>query len=688
MLAQDVRHGAGFLDAEVSGYFTFAAIGGDGGIVNQWVACGDVTEQNATLAYSLQVKPEHHQHTECPEFAGQHDGGVCVNIYDPDTGAMLFPIGSCLTVDADGGSGLRRFAPQMAPAKDGGVWISWTSRGAGYVRYISQQGEMGGEYRVGSGARANVCVDSQGLLHVVYSDGTLQYRKLQTSHISLTSPQGRTTDRTPTFTWDAPEGATDIMLYYWPKGQPDAPVSTNVTGTSAWTPTADLAPGYYMWSLEATMNGKESQGDAEFYIPPPPPVLTVPLTRLDATNTMPTFVWEASEGAAWYNVQVMKNSYDPTPGSDLVRNEWVQTLEWTPSTPLTVGDYSWTVSGFKVPVDGNPQILGDPSAEGSFQIGAPGMVTIVQPTGTYVYSSNALPTFEWTAAASDTTDVFNTWYQLYLIRDGRVINDTSVDTGAGSGWFTELQGQGTASLTVESNGTLSTSSDVGVLDPGNYGVWIRPTDGGYGSGPWIGEQFQVNRMMSPGTVGERLGFGPTRTPGVTYEGSPAERPEFEWTSGPGTPPWYNVFIAKDGGQVYADFWVQGDSSWQPAQNMPYGAYRWWVRAYYESNGYYGPWLDGAAFQIAIPQKSDPLAPTGTGISATPTFAWSEAEAANGYQIYYQKVGAGSGVWVSTSGQSSTTHTATALSPGDYRWWVSASNAYGTAWSGSMDFTSP
>ena len=261
-----------------------------------------------------------------------------------------------------------------------------------------------------------------------------------------------------------------------------------------------------------------------------------------------------------------------------------------------------------------------------------------------------------------------------------------VSTGAGSGWFTEAQGQGDASLNIASNGNLSTSSDVGALEPANYGLWIRPLDGGYGSGPWVGTQVQVNRVMEPGTVGEDLGFGPTLTPGVD-----SLRPTFTWTPGPDTPQWYNVFITRNGG-LHADFWVQGSATWQPSQDMPHGAYRWWVSPYYTANGYRGPWLDGAAFQVAVPQLSDPLAPMGTGVSANATFVWTQAEAADGYEVYYQKIGdPGSGVYVSTSGQAATTHTATALSPGNYRWWVSASNEYGQVWINADDglyFTTP
>jgi len=107
------------------------------------------------------------------------EAGVCVNIYDPKMKRMIFSAYDLLVVDIQGSSGLRRFAPQIAPAKNGGAFISWTSRGGVYVRFISTEGIMGEEFRVGDGARANICTDSNGDLHVVYSNGNLQYVKIK-----------------------------------------------------------------------------------------------------------------------------------------------------------------------------------------------------------------------------------------------------------------------------------------------------------------------------------------------------------------------------------------------------------------------------------------------------------------------------------------------------------------------------
>ncbi len=613
------------------------------------------------------------------QFSGQ---GLVMNVWkgtsNTGDGYLVFSKNGLLVVDPVGTSGLRRYEPQLCPAKDGGVWVCYTAGGNIRVRYIPSDVTSSadiGPYKDFPGYRGAICEDNQGNLHVSYlNEGRVKYRKLEVSGVTLTSPTGRTSDRTPTFQWTVPEGTTAAMHYYWPKGQPGLTVSNDVTGVTTWTPSVDLDPDYYVWTVEATVSGQQVDGQAEFYVPPPAPALTTPQGWLDASQVRPNFDWDPSDGSDWYNVQVRMNHNDPNAlGTTTLYDEWVQgpTTEWTPPADLAVGDYSWRARGF---VAGANPIYGDWSGYNSFQLGAPGAATIVGPTDA-IYT-NDTPTFEWTMSTSDTTDVYTTWYQLFVIRDGRIINTTA----SGSGWFTEAQGQGASSLNIASNGNLSTSSDVGVLEPGKYGVWVRPYDGAYGSGPWSGAQATINRAMDPGTVDEDRGFGPTL---------PSGRPTFTWTGGPDTPEWYNVFIAKDG-KEYADFWVQGTATWQPSQDLPQGAYRWWVSPYYLANGYQGPWLDGAAFQIDIPQLSDPLAPMGTGISATPTFTWTAADAADGYQIYYQKVGnPSSGVYVSTSGQAATTHTATALSPGNYKWWVSASNEYDQVWNDEgMTFTTP
>lgn len=102
--------------------------------------------------------------------------GVSMNIWNGNN--MVFnPNGGLLKIDGNGTSGLRRFAPQLAPAKDGGCFATWTRGGRVKVRWISPTGQMGDEWDVAAGNYANICVDKQGNLHISYVNNGVKYQK-------------------------------------------------------------------------------------------------------------------------------------------------------------------------------------------------------------------------------------------------------------------------------------------------------------------------------------------------------------------------------------------------------------------------------------------------------------------------------------------------------------------------------
>jgi hypothetical protein len=102
--------------------------------------------------------------------------GVSMNIWNGNS--MVFNAnGGLLKIDGNGTSGLRRFAPQLAPAKDGGCYATWHRGGRVKVRWISPTGVMGSEWDVAAGTYANVCVDKQGNLHISYVNGGVKYQK-------------------------------------------------------------------------------------------------------------------------------------------------------------------------------------------------------------------------------------------------------------------------------------------------------------------------------------------------------------------------------------------------------------------------------------------------------------------------------------------------------------------------------
>jgi hypothetical protein len=103
-------------------------------------------------------------------------GGVYANVYNGTS--MVYGIQTMRVVDRAGGSGLRRFAPQWAAARDGGAFLSWTRAGRIRVRYFGPDGAPGTEVDVCEGARAAICADTQGDLHLAYTHNGMKYRKL------------------------------------------------------------------------------------------------------------------------------------------------------------------------------------------------------------------------------------------------------------------------------------------------------------------------------------------------------------------------------------------------------------------------------------------------------------------------------------------------------------------------------
>jgi len=115
--------------------------------------------------------------------------GVVMNIFNGS--AMVFNPNSVPPVDRDGSSGMRRYAPQLAAAKDGGVYISWTHGSVVKLAYFSPTGQKGWEETVASGSLADITTDSKGNIHIVYNNNGIRYQKWSMSgSVSASSMPG------------------------------------------------------------------------------------------------------------------------------------------------------------------------------------------------------------------------------------------------------------------------------------------------------------------------------------------------------------------------------------------------------------------------------------------------------------------------------------------------------------------
>ncbi len=115
--------------------------------------------------------------------------GVAMNIYNGTS--MTFAPDNIFVIDRNGSAGFRRFAPQTAPAKNGGVFVTWTRGGRVKMRYIPPDArslaDCGPELDIASGGPAAIAVDSNGDVHLTYQRAnSMYYRKLTMSGSSPT----------------------------------------------------------------------------------------------------------------------------------------------------------------------------------------------------------------------------------------------------------------------------------------------------------------------------------------------------------------------------------------------------------------------------------------------------------------------------------------------------------------------
>jgi hypothetical protein len=115
-----------------------------------------------------------------------------------------------------------------------------------------------------------------------------------------------TTDTTPTFTWNAVNGAT-YQLQVDNNEDFSSPIVINCPPTALTCTVANATPlafGKYFWRVNA--NGVPSLTWVVTISPPPPvaPVIKVPKANAFTNDNTPTVSWNAVSGANTYEVQV------------------------------------------------------------------------------------------------------------------------------------------------------------------------------------------------------------------------------------------------------------------------------------------------------------------------------------------------------------------------------------------------
>lgn len=549
--------------------------------------------------------------------------GIVMNVYD-EKNEMLFASSNIPSLHSDGTSGAARFEPQIFPANNGGAWAIFSAYDFINVAYIPNDLDPADPYgdwntrvipniqQVASGSLADICVDKEGNLHIVYSNGGTRYRKLNVTGDSLLEPVypiATIDDTTPTLQWAATE-STSFELTLTDDDDVNIIDARTVTlddgsmdadNVFTYDPDVELAIGHYTWYIEDTAK-EERSSVASFSVAPKAPVVTAPENGIRVDGYTPTLVWTLADGATWYHVVGLYSG-----DGEVSIDEWVQapeiavvagveatypTAELTLKSNLASGTVRWWVQSVSV---FNGQLLAGPwSEQQTFSVGIPGTPQPVEPMDISVLATDTVP-FVWTQAGSETNDTANTWYNLYLRNavKGKQVNTTG-DSGLGSEWFVEDGGTDPESAQTDGQNVYVTANLAADLTPGLHKWWIRAIDQ-LGSSSWSSSaSFTVGRQIAPGELAAAVGQGPEIS---------ETKPEFQWTSVSWASSYKIIYVHNSDG-VARSFTAVADpaeavQSYTPAMDLAPGTYNWWVQPVH-SSGKTGSTGVSAAFQIVTP----------------------------------------------------------------------------------------
>ena len=357
---------------------------------------------------------------------------------------------------------------------------------------------------------------------------------------SVRMPTGEVAAVRPTFEWSAAADATWYQLLVNRNGS--RYYRQWIEGSNQWTVTTDFAAGTYTWWVQAwgPVSGTSAWSAPGTFtrisLAPEAPVPGPPTGN--TTTNAPRFAWSSALYADWYNLRLQRNG-------TTCRNPWVAGVtNWTPATPLPMGDYAWWVRGWNR-VDG----LGDWSAQQTFSYGA---VHPLAPTG--VVANTRQPECTWIGAPGAT------WYYLYLARNGKK--------------FTTQWVGGDPQAVV-----------AGGLPGGDYRWWVRPWNAeGYGN--WSSAAEFTIPYAVPAAI---TLVGPTATataPSVTYS----------WDADPAAT-WYHIWVGVGGKEWFSQWYKTGVTNGPIGRvvhgHVPGVTYKWFVRGW--SPDGIGPWPAGTSF---------------------------------------------------------------------------------------------
>lgn len=176
--------------------------------------------------------------------------------------------------------------------------------------------------------------------------------------------------------------------------------------------------------------------------------------------------------------------------------------------------------------------------------------------------------------------------------------------------------------------------------------------------------------------------------GLSY---PMLRLHLNWNTTPGAD-WYYLWINRNGTTWLKKWLHQSSGTWSPDNDLPSGAYTWWVQPWNNATGP-GAWSSVARFSIrdtALPAAVALITPSIAAPTGTVVYTWEADRYATHYELRINRNGSKwVGKWYNTGATTGTVaralpaHTAGPA----YQWWVRGwwADGYGP-WSASRTFT--
>lgn len=227
--------------------------------------------------------------------------------------------------------------------------------------------------------------------------------------ITLVSPSGLKQGTTHNYTWNKDAHATWYHLYVNRNGSKwlDQWFQTSGTGQFSVNVSGHTPGATYQWWVESWSPGGYGPWSSamSFTIDngaPAAPTLISPYGSI--SEPRPTFKWNASSRAQWYNVYANRGS---TKAIDL----WTQSTSLTPPSNLSSGNYTWWVGAWN---EASGQTVYSSAMMFTIEGTAPAAPTLVSPSGSI---TETRPVFKWNASARAE------WYNLYVNRGSTKVID-------------------------------------------------------------------------------------------------------------------------------------------------------------------------------------------------------------------------------------------------------------------------